>query len=217
MTSISYTRTFDYQDKVDNVDVVSAGGDTGLNAQFHGIEAELDTISGVVVQVNGVLGTQSTQLSGLQQQVSALGGAISRAVSVTPVLTTAGPTGWDTSSPGIARKPAGAASAYGAVAVTLPVGAQIITFRALGTNAGSGSLRLDLMGQSLDGSGQTSVVSIIVTGAPTAFDVSKNPVGGSTLNIIDPESSYFILARLDGAGGTDNVSLTGFQISYQAR
>ena len=87
--TIAYTRAFDYQDKIDNVDIVSAGGDTGLNAQFHSIEAELDTISGVVHQVNDALTGQSTQLTSLQQQVSALGIAISRAVSITPVLTTA--------------------------------------------------------------------------------------------------------------------------------
>ena len=102
--TISYTRTFNYVDKIDNVDIVSAGGDTGLNAQFHSVEAELDTISGVVSQVNDALDSQSTALNSLQQQVSALGVAISRAVSVTPVLTAAGPTGWDTSTPGIARK-----------------------------------------------------------------------------------------------------------------
>ena len=215
--TISYTRTFNYVDKIDNVDIVSAGGDTGLNAQFHGIEAELDTISGVVSQVNGALTAQSTQLTSLQQQVSALGVAISRAVSVTPVLTAAGPTGWDTTTPGIARKVGGAASAYGAVAVTLPAGAQITAFRALGNNTGSGSIRLDLMGQNLNGQGQASVVNITVTSQPNPFDITKNPVGAASTDIIDPGSSYFILARLDNAGANDNVYLTGFQILYQAR
>jgi hypothetical protein len=215
--NILYTRAFNYVDKIDNVDIVSAGGDTGLNAQFHSVEAELDTISGVVSQVNDALNSQSTALTSLQQQVSALGVAISRAVSVTPVLTAAGPTGWDTSSPGTARKPAGAASAYGAVVVTLPAGAQITAFRALGNNTGSGSLRLDLMGQGLNGQGQASVVDITVTSQPNPFDITKNPVGGSGTDVIDPGSSYFILARLDNAGVNDNVYLTGFQILYQAR
>jgi hypothetical protein len=215
--TISYTRTFNYVDKIDNVDIVSAGGDTGLNAQFHSVEAELDTISGVVSQVNDALTAQSTQLTGLQQQVSALGGPISRAVGVTPVLTAAGPTGWDTSSPGIARKAAGATSAYGAVAVTLPAGAQLTAFRALGNNTGSGTLRLDLMGQALNGQGQASVVDMTVTSAPNPFDLTKDPAGGSGTYVIDPGSSYFILARLDNAAAADNVYLTGFQILYQAR
>lgn len=216
--TISYTRTFDYVDKVDNVDIVSAGGDTGLNAQFHSVEAELDTVSGVVSQINDALTTQSTALTGLQQQVSALGVAISRAVSVTPVLIAAGPAGWDnTATPGIARKLAGATSAYGAAAVTLPAGAQITAFRALGNNTGAGSLRLDLMGQNLNGQGQASVVNITVTGQPNPFDITKNPVGGGGTDVINPGSSYFILARLDNAGASDNVYLTGFQILYQAR
>lgn len=215
--SISYARRFNYVDKVDNVDIVSAGGDTGLNAQFHAIEAELDIISGVVSQINDALNTQSTALTTLQQQVSALGVAISRAVSVTPVLIAAGPVGWDTSTPGIARKPAQAVTAAGAVAVTLPAGAQITAFRALGSNTGSGSLRLDLMGQSLTGQGQASVIDITVTSQPNPFDITKNPVSGSANVVIDPESSYFILARLDNAAVSDNVNLTGFQVLYQAR
>jgi hypothetical protein len=215
--TISYTRTFNYVDKIDNVDIVSAGGDTGLNAQFHNIEAELDTISGVVSQVNDALNGQSTALTSLQQQVSALGVAISRAVSVTPVLTAVGPTGWDTSGPGTAKKPAGATSAYGAVPVTLPAGAQITAFRALGSNTGTGTLRLALMGQTLNGSAQAAVVTITVTSLPNPFDITQNPVGGSGADVIDPGSSYFILARLDGAGANDSVSLTGFQILYQAR
>jgi hypothetical protein len=215
--TISYTRTYDFTPYTDGVSIVSASGAGGINAQFFGLEAELDSISGIVTQVNNALDGQATQLTSLQQQVSALGVAISRAVSVTPVLTVAGPTGWDTSSPGIARKAAGAFSAYGAVAVTLPVSAQVTAFRALGNNTGTGTLRLDLMGQKLDGTGQASVVNITVTGAPNPFDVTKNPVGGSSIDIIDPGSSYFILARLDGAIANDNVYLTGFQILYQAR
>lgn len=215
--TISYTRTFDYQDKIDNVDIVSAGGDTGLNAQFHSIEAELDTISGVVTTVNDTLTGQSTQLTNLEQQVSALGIAIARAISVTPVLTAAGPTGWDTSSPGVARKASGAATAYGAVAVTLPAGAQITSFRALGNMTGTGSLRLDLMGQNLNGQGQASIVNITLTSQPAPFDVTKNPVSASGIDVIDPGSSYFILARLDNAQAGDNVFLTGFQIAYRAR
>jgi hypothetical protein len=215
--TISYTRTFDYQDKIDNVDIVSAGGDTGLNAQFHSIEAELDTISGVVGQVNQALTGQSTQLTSLQQQVSALGIAIARAVSITPVLTTVGPNGWDTSTPGFARKPAGAVTAYGAVAVTLPAGAQVTAFRALGNNTGAGSLRLDLMAQNLNGQGQAAIIDITVTSQPAPFDITRNPVGSSGIDVIDPGSSYFILARLDNAGANDNVFLTGFQILYKAR
>jgi len=223
--TISYTRTISFPPWVDNVDRVQAGGDNGFNVRFQGVEAEFDAISGVVTEVSGALDGQSTQLATLQQQVSALGGAISRAVSVTPMLIAAGPNGWDNSTaPGVARKPAGAASAYGAVGTTLPAGAQITAFRALGNNntaagpgPGQGSLRLDLMGQKLDGSGQASIVNITVVGQAGPFDVTKNPVGSSGHDVIDAGSSYFILARLDNAAGTDNVFLTGFQILYQAR
>jgi hypothetical protein len=216
--AISYTRVFAPVDYIDNVDRVQAGGDNGLNGRFHGIEAEFDSISGVVSQVNDQFTAQAGEIAGLQQQVSALGVAVARAVSITPILTVAGPSGWDTTSPGIARKPAGATSAYGAAAVALPAGAQITAFRALGNDTGSGTLRLDLMSQALNGQGQASVVHITVTGLPadSPFDVTKNPVSGSGIDVIDAESSYFILARLDSAGANDNVFLTGFQVLYQA-
>ncbi|WP_428338696.1 hypothetical protein [Mycobacterium sp.] len=208
--TISYTRTFAHTDWVDNVDRVQAGGDNGFNGRFHSVEAEFDVVSGVFNQVG-------TQLGTLEQQVSALGTGIARTVSIAPVLAAAGPTGWDTSSPGVARKPSTATSAHGAVAVALPAGAQITAFRALGNNAGTGSILLDLMGQGLDGQGQAPVVRITINAQQAPFDITKNPVGGSGRDFIDPDSSYFILARLDNAGAADNVFLTGFQVLYQAR
>ena len=218
--TISYTRSiFSHIDWIDRVNRVQAGGDNGFNGRFHGIEAEFDTISGVVGQVSNQFGTAATQITDLQQQISALGIAVARAVSVAPVLTAVGPSGWDTTTPGVARKPAGAASAFGAIALTLPAGAQITAFRALGNNTGTGSLRLDLTAQGLNGQGQAPIVRISVTGqaGDNAFDITKNPVSGTGNDIINAESSYFILARLDSAGTNDSVFLTGFQVLYRAR
>jgi hypothetical protein len=173
----------------------------------------------VVGEVSDQFGTVAGQITDLQQQISALGIAVARAVSVAPVLTAVGPNGWDTTTPGVARKPAGAASAFGAIALTLPAGAQITAFRALGNNTGTGSLRLDLTAQGLNGQGQAPIVRISVTGqaADNQFDITKNPVSGTGNDIINAESSYFILARLDSAGANDNVFLTGFQVLYRAR
>ena len=218
--TISYTRSiFSHIDWINRVNRVQAGGDNGFNGRFHGIEAEFDTISGVVGQVSNQFGTLATQITDLQQQISALGIAVARAVSVAPVLTAVGPSGWDTTTPGVARKPPGATSAFGAVTLTLPAGAQITAFRALGNNTGSGTLRLDLTTQGLNGQGQAPVVRISVTGqaADNPFDITKNPVSGTGNDVINAESSYFILARLDSAGANNNVFLTGFQVLYRAR
>ena len=52
MADITYNRTFQHADWIDNEDVVQAGGEKGFNKKFHDLEAELDKISGVVGDVN---------------------------------------------------------------------------------------------------------------------------------------------------------------------
>jgi hypothetical protein len=53
---VTYNRTFQHQDWIDNQDIVQAGGERGFNAEFHGLEAEFDKITGVVGQLNANLG-----------------------------------------------------------------------------------------------------------------------------------------------------------------
>lgn len=224
--TISYTRTFNYQDKVDNVDIVSAGGDTGLNAQFHSIEAEFDTISSVVSQVNDQFGTQSTQLASLGQQISALGNPVPRSVSLVPVLsTTVNAPGWDIEEFGIivgAAIPVAAmkngGNATGVMSLTLPVGGQITAFRALGKNQGGGTLVLVLGSQGLTGQGVKVIATMTVNGqAATAppFDLTQNVLGPS-VGVITADTSYWIEAVFQSTGSTDSVLLTGFQVLYLA-
>jgi hypothetical protein len=52
MANITYTRTYQHDDWIDNEDIVQAGGPNGFNQQFHDIEAEFDAISTVVGSVN---------------------------------------------------------------------------------------------------------------------------------------------------------------------
>jgi endosialidase-like protein len=56
MADITYKRGYEHQDWIDNEDIVQAGGERGFNAEFHGLEAEFDTIGGVVAQLNAGLG-----------------------------------------------------------------------------------------------------------------------------------------------------------------
>ncbi|HKO43858.1 MAG TPA: hypothetical protein VJU84_11330 [Pyrinomonadaceae bacterium] len=52
MADITYGRTFQHEDWIDNEDVVQAGGEKGFNKKFHDIEAEFDRIGTVVGSVN---------------------------------------------------------------------------------------------------------------------------------------------------------------------
>jgi hypothetical protein len=52
MADITYGRTFQHDDWIDNEDVVQAGGEKGFNKKFHDIEAEFDKIGAVVGTVN---------------------------------------------------------------------------------------------------------------------------------------------------------------------
>lgn len=52
MADITYARTFEHEDWIDNEDVVQAGGDKGFNKKFHDIEVEFDRIGTVVGSVN---------------------------------------------------------------------------------------------------------------------------------------------------------------------
>ena len=46
MANITYTRSFQHQDWIDNEDIVQAGGERGFNVEFHALEAEFDKIGG---------------------------------------------------------------------------------------------------------------------------------------------------------------------------
>ncbi len=60
MANITYTRTYQHDDWIDNEDIVQAGGPNGFNQQFHDIEAEFDAISTVVGSVNTAINSIQT-------------------------------------------------------------------------------------------------------------------------------------------------------------
>lgn len=51
MANINYARTFQHEDWIDNEDVVQAGGEKGFNKKFHDIEAEFNTLAGVITEI----------------------------------------------------------------------------------------------------------------------------------------------------------------------
>jgi hypothetical protein len=52
MADITYTRTFQHEDYIDNQSVVEAGGENGFNQKFHSIEGEFDKLSVVVSTID---------------------------------------------------------------------------------------------------------------------------------------------------------------------
>jgi len=56
MAAITYNRTFQHQDWIDNQDIVQAGGERGFNVEFHALEGEFDKIGGVISQLSAGLG-----------------------------------------------------------------------------------------------------------------------------------------------------------------
>lgn len=64
MAGITYKRTYQHQDWIDNQDIVQAGGERGFNVEFHGLEAEFDNISTVVGEISAGLTFQPVGASG---------------------------------------------------------------------------------------------------------------------------------------------------------
>ena len=197
--AVSFSPAFQHEEWVDNQDRVQAGGSNGFNVRFNLLKADLDDVSSAVGEVN-------TALNELAQAPAAL----EVPVSIAPVLTRTGPTGWDHRI-GFAEKPAGGTTAAGMASVSLRHGGTIEWMRATGRNSGAGELRISLWRQGLaaDAVGQR-IVNITPTGDP--FD--QTVAADSTLAVVDAGTyRYYVLAQLNGALGTDVVMLAGFQIS----
>jgi hypothetical protein len=67
---VTYNRTFQHQDWIDNQDIVQAGGERGFNVEFHSLEAEFDAISSAVAQINAGLTFQPLGVTGAVQYAS---------------------------------------------------------------------------------------------------------------------------------------------------
>ncbi|HEY5005010.1 MAG TPA: hypothetical protein VII61_17735 [Ktedonobacteraceae bacterium] len=203
-----YTPQFQPPGWRDNVDLVSADGPNGFNAQFTTLRAELDTISNRISEIIAALQTVGQKPPA---QVN---------VAFTPNLVTiaTAPAGW-AHELGFAEKSAGQTSARGMMSVNLPNGVKILTLRATGINAGSGgpgagTLRIILQRQKIvaDGSKPDAIATVTTTGV-TPFD-STVPADQTMQVVAMDQYKYFILAQLDNAATADVVQLNAFQIVY---
>jgi hypothetical protein len=201
--TINFVRGFTHTDWVDNVDRVEAGGDNGFNGRFHALEADLDTVGATFDTVQSALNTLG------QPSTKPV------ALSLSPVLTAVRTLpSWEQDL-GEARKPPGAVSAFGVMAVYLPDGVTIQSLRVIGENPGAaGNLIVRLHRRSLDPLITTSeeVVSVFPAGDP--FDVSSAPQHPARAIVDTDAFAYFIEVALDNANPGDTEGLHSFQIVH---
>ena len=220
--TISYTRSFAHADWIDRVDRVQAGGDNGFNGRFHGIEAELDAVSGVVSTVDTTLTSHSGQITSLQQQVAALGGVVTAPVTLglTPVMVPFSPDTansawspmyWSTMVLGnpngsFVKVPvANSGVADGVLPLVLPEGVKLLNLAVLGQAATPGNMKTVLV-RELRTPPFTKVTLVTVTGF-VAMPVPNAPVFTSDTDV------FYLRATISGAAASD--VLRGFAITYQ--
>lgn len=81
--AISYQRSFEHQDWIDNEDVVQAEGERGFNKVFHALEDELDSISAAVGTIDvEIQKVQHLQFVAAQSAVNVPAGATSNEFDV---------------------------------------------------------------------------------------------------------------------------------------
>lgn len=205
MADINFAPTFRHTPWVDNRDRVQAGGPNGFNVRFDALEADLQTLSGVVTEIDGVLDVLG--------QAPA---AVAQVLTLPPMLSatsTSGPWALDTN--GYAIRPAAQTSIAGIAAAVIPNGVQLSSFRASGANSGAGTLRISLMRGRLLGGPTPADRLARVIGDANPFDNSVN-VDPQFARVDTTTFRYFVLAQLDNAQTADVVSLSGFQITYLA-
>jgi hypothetical protein len=204
MADVSFTPTFHHTNYVDNRDRVQAGGPNGFNVRFAAIEADLITLSDVVADVDAVLDSLGTPA------------ATQHTLSISPALTVvAGSGAWALDSAGYASRNGPLTTLAGVQPVPLPNGATLVSFRVVGQNSGTGSLRISLLRARLLSAVAPADRIARVTGDVNPFDRIEN-ADPAFAAVDTTQFRYFVLATLDGAAAADVVTLSGFQILYKA-
>ena len=206
MADITFTPTFSHTPWIDNKDRVQAGGTSGFNVRLTAIQADLDTISTVVGEINTAL--------------QALGQAPPLAthhLTLSPALVLiTGSSAWTIDADGYASRTGNLVNLAGLQSASLPDGATIVSLRAVGQNSGTtGFLTVDLSRSKLLAAPAPAERLARVTGNSNPFD-NTSAVDPSVAAVDNTTYRYFVSATLTGASTADVVSLSGFQITYQA-
>jgi hypothetical protein len=195
MADISYKRTFEHPDWIDNEDVVEAGGEKGFNAKFHAIEAEFDKLSTVISQISAGLVVVSPTTT------------LSFAPAFFPNLNA---TPWAQNN-GVAAKATNQPGADGWMPVQFPDRSKIQTITVVGEKSGNvGSFIVQLSRQSLTGGGLTNLLTIPLADKPDVFQFTDQVP--DNLSLVDNGTSkYLVTARVVGADPASTAKLSTIQ------
>ena len=212
---ITYTRSFQHQDWIDNTDRVQAGGSNGFNIRFHSLEAEFDQISQVVAELNSALTGINAALTALNQPPA----PTPQKQTLRPNLVATSATGWNFNTSGALKAP-GQTSAHGMQPLMLPQNSVIQSLRVTGTFSGAGSGRVTLYRQDLSGTNPPGAIIGIMPAAIAAvlqpggaFDVTQ-PAVAAFAAVDNGSFAYYIEADLDNSAPADAVAIYAFQIAY---
>ncbi len=207
MANITYNPQFTHEDWIDNEDVVQAGGEKGFNKKFHDLEAEFERLSKIIQEVNAAI--SALQAGPPPQELKA---------TYTPTLFQTAAKGWSHGL-GVAIKQSGETSARGMMAINLPHGVTLKSFRATGRNENpneqpaDGNLRIYLRRQPIEGGTIESISRL--TGLKGTFD-EQVAIDAQFALVDTTRFKYFITADLNNAEGSDDVTLFAFQITYDS-
>lgn len=200
MTDIAFTPAFKHIPWVDNRDRVAAGGPNGFNIRFDTLQKDLENLSGVVKKVD-----EAIKASGQPP-------AVQRMLSVAPAFVPVAPSrGWELDSFGVAVRPATDVNVKGMVIVSPPDGARLKQFRAIGTNNGSGTLRITLFRAPLTSASSSELLARI-TGTGSYDDTQAVQAGKEQIDM--SAFRYFVVAQVSEAAVSDTVTVTSIQLSY---
>ncbi|MGW2081424.1 hypothetical protein ACWCOW_31590 [Streptomyces sp. NPDC001939] len=184
---------------MDNRDRVSASGPNGFNTRFDTIQGDLQTLSGVVKDIDTA--------------IKAVGATVpeEQKLSVAPVFAPlAGETNWELDTNGVAGRPGSSESARGIIVVTPPDGAKLLKFRALGTNTTGGTLSIVLVRSPVQATATQEVLSrLACTGS---YDNSAGIEPGKE-QVEMAGFRFAMKASLIGAG-PGIATIASLQISY---
>ncbi|MFC8509908.1 hypothetical protein ACFU3J_09845 [Streptomyces sp. NPDC057411] len=202
MTDIVFSPTFKHVAWVDNRDRVAASGQNGFNVRFDAIQRDLENLSKVVGQID-------TGLKAVGQRP-----VVKRLLSLLPAFAPMrNRTPWSLDSSGVAlRESATETNLGGFLPVAPPDGVQLLTLRAIGTNAGNGSLNVNLFRSSLTVAGAPEqIAQVQCSGGPFG---DPQPVQPDKSRVDMARFHYFVQAVLEGATPGGSVFITSVQLSY---
>jgi len=205
--NIQFKRTFAHKPWVDTVDRVAAGGDNGFNVRFQALEADLDTLTARINDINDALNTIAPAV---QQTITLNINPVMNAISTSPPWTYAS---------GESRK-GGAPQVRGIIPLAaLPARGTLFSARVTGLATGTGYLTFEVYRKPFNGAAPDLVLQQdqikAAAGANNRFDVIVLFAGFGFQNIDTDNFTYYldITGHATDASAANDVYVSGIQIN----